>query len=484
MLARRQLLQLLDVDALHATMRFTAVRFFAVISSVSATHELLAEEFGDHADCPWLNGTSNHENVLICMNGHRCNWLHLGFDCCDCHGGRAKCPHGSRMCNSTTCGSGAGDYCCDDVCEVERPCPSPPAPAVHTCSPPPPSPPPQPTSCNSTCGKLHCSALLSLSCDVALEVWTTIGCVDACSGCCSYFPPTLPPPSSPPPVVYTLAECPWRNGTSGEADILVCMDGYRCNWNYEGPGCCNCHGGRALCPIDRKMCDTPDANRSSYSYSYDEHGARCGNDHCCIPDGDSCEPLGGDRPCPSEAAPISCTPPLPPSPPAPPISPPPPSACDRSCTMASGQLECSSLSVLTCEEVGEVSKSIGCHHCNGCCTSLPPSPPPPLNPPSPTTISDIRDTAFGAALVVPLLFILVCIIGAGYYRYTRIQRQREELLRESERRRVVEMQGLASRRRRSAEALERFYDELEHFIKVTASGFKVATGDVQHNASS
>ena len=48
------------------------------------------------------------------------------------------------------------------------------------------------------------------------------------------------------------------------------------------------------------------------------------------------------------------------------------------------------------------------------------------------------------------------------------------------------MQGLASRRRRSAEALERFYDELEHFIKVTASGFKVATGDVQHqhNASS
>jgi hypothetical protein len=75
-------------------------------------------------------------------------------------------------------------------------------------------------------------------------------------------PPYAPPP--PPPEFPSLAHCsgaeasccPWvQIGDSGEEDVLVCWDGTRCNVNdavdgEDGWRCCDCRGGRALCPLN------------------------------------------------------------------------------------------------------------------------------------------------------------------------------------------------------------------------------------------
>jgi len=50
--------------------------------------------------------------------------------------------------------------------------------------------------------------------------------------------------------------CPWKNH-SHEDDVMVCLDGYRCNVQDEGWYCCEMHRGRAMCPANLPvMCDT------------------------------------------------------------------------------------------------------------------------------------------------------------------------------------------------------------------------------------
>ena len=127
--------------------------------------------------------------------------------------------------------------------------------------------------------------------------------------------PSVPPPLAPlASPLFPPNSCPWgENQTSGEDTTLVCWDGYRCDFFNNGWGCCDCHGGRALCPLMLPMMC---------------RHASCGRDHCCDVNCDTAEE-GGRRTCDGpDLTPINisgaCTP-LPPHPPfAPPLPPSPP----------------------------------------------------------------------------------------------------------------------------------------------------------------
>ena len=107
--------------------------------------------------------------------------------------------------------------------------------------------------------------------------------------------------------------------TSGTADILVCMDGTRCSWAVEGEQCCECHGGRAACPLN-------------FPFMCQAREQTCAYDHCCLDDINDCINNfdGLRRTCPSEPIqpflPLgTCQPPpMPPRAPAPPQPPPSP----------------------------------------------------------------------------------------------------------------------------------------------------------------
>ena len=170
------------------------------------------------------------------------------------------------------------------------------------------------TKQSSTTGgtTLHCRSLEFLSCDDVQQISSTLECND-CVGCCTDSSPPTPPQPSP---AYPSTACPWVNGsTSGEAHVLECMDGTRCNW-FTDPAtydCCDCHGGRARCPMNypfmsASLCDLP----RRY--------------HCCLGAASELRSVGGERPCPSAHVHTpagECTPP-PPAPPAPPPRPPQP----------------------------------------------------------------------------------------------------------------------------------------------------------------
>lgn len=208
----------------------------------------------------------------------------------------------------------------DSLLEYVRYMHPPPLPPPFTPPPSPPASPPPPDACASTCqarggSTVKCAFLLPLPCDDADRVMHTLNCT-ACDGCCTYFPPappplppSPPPPSQPPPPAFPDSSCPWKNASSGEENVVVCFDGTRCNWlnGGEGVGCCDCHGGRAICPLGAPfMCASTACAQ--------------GLDHCCDPS--PCKKLAGIRMCPSDRIkrPSSCDPP--PVPPQPPPAPP------------------------------------------------------------------------------------------------------------------------------------------------------------------
>lgn len=67
--------------------------------------------------CPWLED-SGQDHILECMDGHRCSVLNDGWDCCEAHRGRGKCPRDVPLMCKILCG-GAGQYCCKREGECE-----------------------------------------------------------------------------------------------------------------------------------------------------------------------------------------------------------------------------------------------------------------------------------------------------------------------------------------------------------------------------
>ena len=287
-------------------------------------------------DCPWNEASSDVTGSLLCWDGHLCDIGVEGVSCCMCRGGRARCPvELPLMCNDTE--PEIGDYVCvaSSCAEYggERDCPtrSHPAiaPAPGACLPPPPplppglpEPPASPPSPKSPPAPPAPPSLPS-----------------------SQSPPPLPPSAPlppawpPPPPAWPDGSCPWQSGSTGEAEVLECYDGTRCNWIKQGFACCSCHGGRARCPGEQPfMCASTECALDT--------------DHCCDR---SCQLYGGPRRCdpgavvhpavlpPGFCAPAPPTPrsppsPLsPPSPPCPPAPPPPPPALpDDACPWLEG----------------------------------------------------------------------------------------------------------------------------------------------------
>ncbi|CAJ1364629.1 unnamed protein product [Effrenium voratum] len=72
--------------------------------------------------CPWRNH-SGEENIMECLNGHRCDIVKEGWYCCERHRGRAKCPLELPVMCDTLC-SGITEYCCRTEGEcTPRACP-------------------------------------------------------------------------------------------------------------------------------------------------------------------------------------------------------------------------------------------------------------------------------------------------------------------------------------------------------------------------
>lgn len=83
-----------------------------------AEDECLAMQLPQLVDvaCPWLED-SGQDGVLECLDGHRCAVGDDGWDCCEAHRGRGKCPRDTPVMCQTLCG-GPGEYCCGkpDAC--------------------------------------------------------------------------------------------------------------------------------------------------------------------------------------------------------------------------------------------------------------------------------------------------------------------------------------------------------------------------------
>eukprot|EP00930_Biecheleria_cincta_P005011 TRINITY_DN105937_c0_g1_i1.p1 TRINITY_DN105937_c0_g1~~TRINITY_DN105937_c0_g1_i1.p1 ORF type:complete len:813 (-),score=95.06 TRINITY_DN105937_c0_g1_i1:59-2476(-) len=60
--------------------------------------------------CPWLKHTGLAQH-LECLDGSRCNFQTEGWDCCERHRGRGKCPPEYPVMCDTLC-SGITEYCC------------------------------------------------------------------------------------------------------------------------------------------------------------------------------------------------------------------------------------------------------------------------------------------------------------------------------------------------------------------------------------
>mmetsp|Transcript_41448 Transcript_41448/g.131819 ORF Transcript_41448/g.131819 Transcript_41448/m.131819 type:complete len:717 (-) Transcript_41448:57-2207(-) len=67
--------------------------------------------------CPWLED-SGEAGVMECIDGHRCHVGNDGWDCCEAHLGRGKCPLDAPVMCDELC-SGLSEYCCGQVGECE-----------------------------------------------------------------------------------------------------------------------------------------------------------------------------------------------------------------------------------------------------------------------------------------------------------------------------------------------------------------------------
>ena len=63
------------------------------------------------SDCEWLIPTE-YDHYFQCQDGSFCKGFPHNLECCNSHGGRARCPRNEPvMCADKRC-SGGNDYCC------------------------------------------------------------------------------------------------------------------------------------------------------------------------------------------------------------------------------------------------------------------------------------------------------------------------------------------------------------------------------------
>jgi len=219
------------------------------------------------SQCAHLLGTTGQTDVLLCVDGTYCNGSTQGWDCCTCRGGRKQCPSNyPGLCGTPNqCGGSTAHCCSSDI------------------------------SCAANGGVQACPA----SGVLAWKVGPSWKC----------GPPPTPKPVMPPtpmpvaptpmpvaptpmPVMPTpkpvAPSCPFLTTTTGQNDVLQCMDDTFCNAATDplGWGCCKCRGGRKVCPLNYPtLCATPD---------------QCGGNtaHCCSTDV-TCAAHGGVRQCPA-----------------------------------------------------------------------------------------------------------------------------------------------------------------------------------------
>ena len=71
--------------------------------------------FLNNSACGWLTPT-DRENYLECGDGTFCEGTSQGWDCCNEHGGRKRCPKNTPlMCVEKKCAGGT-DRCCSTDC--------------------------------------------------------------------------------------------------------------------------------------------------------------------------------------------------------------------------------------------------------------------------------------------------------------------------------------------------------------------------------
>merc|ERR1719461_2389802 len=237
------------------------------------------------SSCLHLQGTTGVVNLLLCMDDTTCDGAVEGWDCCTCRGGRKQCPSNfPELCaDPNKCGGGTADCCstnCADPGNYQggiKSCPlawrNPPA---GYCKSPTAMPSPGPTN-----------------------------------------PPSPVPTRSPTsgPSMPPTSSCLHLQGTTGVANLMLCMDDTTCDGAVEGWDCCTCRGGRKQCPSNfPELCATP-------------NNCGGGTAHCCSTNcADSRNYQGGIKTCPlawrpapagycaNPTTPPSLSPTLPPTP--------------------------------------------------------------------------------------------------------------------------------------------------------------------------
>ena len=95
--------------------RYLYVRFRAIIKVLEIIEAFCHNIFDLFSanTCSWMEGPTNEDDVMQCMDGTLCNGSTDGWDCCKDKGGRGKCPlNKPYMCaKPNDCGGGT-DHCC------------------------------------------------------------------------------------------------------------------------------------------------------------------------------------------------------------------------------------------------------------------------------------------------------------------------------------------------------------------------------------
>ena len=285
--------------------------------------------------CPWEYGTSEVAKVFTCFDGTQCGLTLEDHGCCACHGGRALCPpEVPKMCNIRECGDQYGapaDWCCDTTCDNfngTRPCDSEPF--------------------NTTLAE-------TTYCNVP-------------------SPPLLPPspPSAPQPphvpmqhdfmAFFAIREprgvhCEYEWHTGDNYKYLESTPGHQQGTYHCANECLNRHNctGFQTPTEDPKYCilwfNHECSGESWLPYAYPPYNGTLG-------------PASG----PLSVLMFNRLPHV-------------PDSCLNTC--ADGSFQCVSLLSVSCPVAEEVTRSLNCSSCGGCCAPLPPPASPAPSPPPP-----------------------------------------------------------------------------------------------------